>query len=235
MIRSGLDELRRSTLTGKTVMAFGTSITFGHAAGRSYVDIIAERYGMHLTKLAVNGAVVRMNEENNILSQIKKAPVSIPDFILFDGLANDAYPEVVDNPKLLGEISEGFAAIMDLTTYCGAFEAICQSLLEKYVDSHIIYVATHKTPARTYHAQEVLQALNLRVCRKWSIPTVDLYHASGLNAFIPAYKNKYSYDKCDAEGGNTSTGGTGTHPNKIGYEKYYVPAIVTKMMSLADV
>ena len=217
----------------KHVYGFGDSIVYGHAAGISFLDDLAENYSMRIAKYAVNGATVIGYSGNTILPQIEAASDEIPDYVLFDGLINDAYIDVTDDPTKLGTISGGFAEMLDPTTFCGAFECICRTLLTKYIGAKIIFIAVHKTPARDLSAQDTLQSLARQICSKWSIPVVDLYNASGLNCFIPEYQMAYSYDKADANGGNTSTGGTGTHPNDVGYKQFYMPMITAKMKELS--
>jgi hypothetical protein len=223
----------RIKLFEKQVYGFGDSIVFGHSAEISFLDYLAEHYRMRMAKYAVNGATVIGNSGNSILPQLEAASAEIPDFVLFDGLINDAYIEVTDDSTKLGTISDGFTEMLDPTTFCGAFECICRTLLTKYIGAKIIFIAVHKTPARDLGAQDTLQSLARQICSKWSIPVVDLYNASGLNCFIPDYQMAYSYDIADANGGNTSTGGSGTHPNNAGYKKFYVPMITAKMKELS--
>lgn len=222
--------MSKSKLFNKKVYGFGDSIVYGHAAGVSFLDYLAENFSMDMVKYAVNGATVIGSSGNSILPQIAAASAEIPDYVLFDGLANDAYHHVTDDSAKLGAISGGYSEKLDTTTFCGAFESICKTLLTKYNGATIIFIAVHKTPARDLNAQDTLQSLAKRICNKWSIPVVDLFNASGLNCFIPEYQMAYSYDKADANGANTSTGGSGTHPNDAGYKKYYLPMVTAAMI-----
>ncbi|WP_274785295.1 SGNH/GDSL hydrolase family protein [Lacticaseibacillus casei] len=224
-------------LNKKMLYAFGTSIVEGHAAHESFVDDIARAHHMIYHKYAINGATMRVvpNEDPviNIVHQVTQAPKIVPDLIVFDGIANDAYASVTDDPKILGSISTGFADELDTATYCGAFETVCRTLLTKYQGAHPLYITTHKTPARTLATQEKLHDVSLAICRKWSIPVVDLYTQSGFNAFIPAYQHDYSYDKLDADGHNlNAVGGTGTHPNADGYRLFYEPRITAALAAM---
>lgn len=54
-----------------------------------------------------------------------------------------------------------------------------------------------------------------------------------MNCFLKQYQHDYSYDKVDANGGNHSVGGTGTHPNDVGYKLFYDPIITHELLSLA--
>ena len=220
----------KGVLNGKRVYGFGDSIVYGHAAGISFLDYLKQDYDMSVTKYAVNGASVIGEDNNSIIGQIAGASATVPDFVLFDGLINDAYASVTAK---LGQTSRDYTGIYDTTTFCGSFECICNALLTKYPGATILYIAVHKTPARDISIQDRLHALARQICGKWSIPFVDLYNESGLNCFIAAYQSAYSYDHTDANGGNTSTGGSGTHPNDAGYKKFYLPMIASKMIGLS--
>lgn len=225
-------------LQGKMLYAFGTSVVNGHAAQRSFVDDIAEAHGMHDEKYCINGATMRIVPDSepviDIVHQVQNAPAAKPDFVVFDGIANDAYDSVANNPQILGQVTHGYADVLDPATYCGAFETVCKTLATKYQGAHILYITTHKTPARTLAAQQTLHDVSVAICQKWSLPVCDIYNESGLNAFLPAYQHDYSYDKTDAHGSNQAYGGTGTHPNADGYRLFYDPLITAALTALAN-
>lgn len=223
-------EDKTNVLKGKTLYAFGTSIVNGHLANVSFVEDVAKQTGLTCKKYAVNGASARTTDPNNILVQVDQASEVKPDFIIFDGIANDAYPEVVDDPKVLGEISTDFDSTLDTTTYCGGFEKVCKTLLTKYQGAKVFYLATHKTPARQYRIQKVLYDLSVEICHKWSIEVIDLFQAGSLNTFIQSYQQDYSYDVVDENGKNHAFGGSGTHPNADAYLKYYDPIITNRLL-----
>jgi len=219
-------------LKDKLLYAFGTSIVNGHLANVSFVEDVAKDNQMQYRKFAINGASARSSDPNNILKQIKNAPSTKPDFIIFDAWANDAYPEVGDDPKKFGEITPDFDSELDSTTFCGGFETICKSLINKYEDSKFIFLAIHKTPAREYRVQKQMYEAAMKICQKWSFDVIDLFNSGSFNTFIKSYQYDYSYDKVDDLGGNHSYGGSGTHPNAYGYRKFYDPIVTKKLLSL---
>jgi lysophospholipase L1-like esterase len=80
-------------LVGKSVYAFGDSIVYGHVYPHSFVDVVAEREGMSLTKFARNGATIGADAHasgGQILTQVEQATDIAPDFVIFDGGTNDA-------------------------------------------------------------------------------------------------------------------------------------------------
>ncbi|MFB9770045.1 SGNH/GDSL hydrolase family protein [Lactiplantibacillus modestisalitolerans] len=218
-------------LSGKLLYAFGSSIVNGHLANVSFVEDVAHDNDMQYRKFAINGATTRTSDPNNILKQIKAAPSITPDFIIFDSWANDAYPEIADDPAQFGEITTGFDAELNDQTYCGGLETICKTLTAKYEGAQFILLATHKTPARELRIQEKMYAAAMEIAHKWSIDVIDLFNAGSFNAFIKSYQYDYSYDQVDAQGGNHAYGGSGTHPNADGYRRFYDPIITNKLLS----
>ncbi|WP_283680161.1 SGNH/GDSL hydrolase family protein [Lentilactobacillus sp. Marseille-Q4993] len=221
-------------LTGKTLYAFGTSIVNGHLANTSFVEDICNANNIKYQKFCVNGAASRITDPNNIIDQIKNAPKEVPDFIVFDSIANDAYATVTDDPDTMGKITYGFENELDPKTYCGALETICKMLETKYQGAKILYLATHKTPARDLRVQNIMHAVSLKIVHKWSIKVADLYTEGNFNGFLKQYQHDYSYDKVDENGSNHSVGGTGTHPNADGYRLFYDPIITQGLVGLAS-
>lgn len=233
--RTSMDEitLTENVLSGKLLFAFGTSVVNGHLAETSFVEDICKANKMSYKKFCINGAASRITDPNNIIDQIKKAPEAHPDFVVFDSIANDAYATVTDDPSVMGQATYGYQDQLDPRTYCGALETICKMLETKYQGSKLLYVATHKTPARDLRVQNIMHDVSVKIVHKWSIKVADLYNEGNLNGFLPQYQHDYSYDKVDAHGGNHSVGGTGTHPNADGYRLFYDPIITQSLVSLA--
>lgn len=214
-------------LFGKTLYAFGDSIMYGHLSAISCVDLVAIDKKLNYTKYAQNGVTV-VNKPNNfdIISQINNASNEIPDFILFDGLTNDAVESTV-----IGEITPNYDSELDLTTFCGCFENICRTLQNKYYSSKIYYVAVHKMPTRNKEIQFTLQKLAKQICEKYSIYVIDIFNKGGLNTYNNTMRALYSYDTLDSE--NIVAGGSngnGTHPNKLGYELFYNNMIIKALL-----
>ncbi|KRM78061.1 lysophospholipase [Limosilactobacillus coleohominis DSM 14060] len=221
-------------LNGKLLYAFGTSIVNGHLANKSFVEDICKANQMQYKKFCVNGATSRTTDPNNIIGQIENAPQKVPDLIVFDSIANDAYAQFTDDPDVFGKITYGYQDNFDLKTYCGALEKICYLLETKYQGAKILYIATHKTPARDLRVQKIMHDISVKIVHKWSIKVADPFQGENMNCFLPQYQHDYSYDDVDANGGNHSVGGSGTHPNDAGYRLFYDPIITQQLMSLAS-
>ena len=209
---SGADKMI-SPLSGKKCFFFGDSIIHGHLAGISFADYIQNETGLHIKKYARNGASMY---ETEIYTQIVNADSNTPDFVIFDGLINDAFASV-SNTDLIGTISDSYN-VSDFAsgTFCGEFEKVCHLLKTKYVGTNIIYLLCHKINGITESHQNTLVNLAIDICKKWAIPFVDIYNGGGLNSFVNILKTTYTYE--------------GTHPNELGYRTYYVNPIKNKMI-----
>lgn len=222
-----------SALNYKSVYAFGDSIVYGHnAPGNAFMNLIANKYSMSLTKYAKNGATV-MDSGNDIIAQVNGASSEEPDFIVFDGYTNDAYgPAASDsfnssgsNPDVtqhLGVIQSSGAESFDNTTFCGAFEEILYTMKNKWPNSKIVYVTIHKSGARDFEIQTQLHDLAVEMCEKWGVEVVDMFNDCDLDTRDPEQMAKYIIN------------GAGSHPNVVCCEEYYVPMIVDKMTELCE-
>ena len=212
---------RGNHLSGKTLLNFGDSIASSQTEGvDGYHELIANKNKMNLVDHARNGATITVVEgnTNNLKTQIDNAIAAKvkPDYVLFDGLRNDvSHPE-----NTIGEITTGYTESLDLNTFCGAFEYYCKTMRENWLGAKIIYIRTHNTFV-VGQRQVVLGELALEMCRKWSIPYVDIYSEGGLNTHFVGTRGLYTLSETD-----------GTHPNQLGYETFYVPPIESKMKSV---
>ena len=214
----------KNPLSNKTVYSFGDSLLAGHYSGEGMIDGLVAENNMKYTKYATNGHTICGDGTTSILNQINNAPSTPPDFVIFDGLTNDAYDNIANN---VGTISPSFKGGYGTNDFTASFETICYTLRNKYVDSNIIYIAPHKMSSRSKNAQDILQARAKEICNKWSIPVVDIYNEGQINCYIDSMRIKYSYDNA----GETD-GGNGTHLTGKGYNKWYKPLIESKMLEL---
>ena len=216
----------------KVLYGFGDSLVEGHCIGVGMLDALAKKYDLAYHKYAKNGAAIiprDMTEDAagddgrvpDVAAQIELASGRVPDFICFDGLINDAYPNTLEH---LGTLTDSYSGEYDSSTFYGAFERICFLLRRKYADSRIFYVSVHKMPTRSRNVQEILHGAAREVCEKWSIPCVDVYRCGQLNTCVDEMRRKYSYDRAEY-----LTDGNGTHLNAEGYEKWYLPMIEDAM------
>jgi lysophospholipase L1-like esterase len=206
-------------LIGKTLLNFGDSIADGVSAGyKSYAHRIAEKNNMTIYDYANGGATIKVdsNSTNNILNQINNSSPVEADYVLFNGYTNDCKTvSNSTNEEYLGEITEGYDNSFNENTFCGAFEKILKTLHEKYVGAKIIYVGTHINYSRDLNSQRIFNDLALKICKKWGIAIANMFEEGGLNSFLDIHNQLYIND--------------GSHPNSLGYDKYYVPIVESKM------
>ena len=170
--------------------------------------LLADRVKLDLRMYAVNGATIRTEKENNIITQVKAAPSEEPDLILLEGYTNDAYEGILEK---LGVIQGPGAESYDNTTFCGAFEEILSTMKQRWPGAKLIYVTVHKSGGRVFAIQQGLVASALQICRQWGISVMDMFHDSELDTRDPQQMAQYIM------------GGAGSHPNLEACMKFYVP------------
>lgn len=238
-----------SILKNKSVYAFGDSIVKGHnAPEKAFMNLMANDYEMDLTMYAVNGATVitkdsakedpsEVTEGNYILTQVNKASDTLPDIIVFNGGTNDAYgssdptseyydkeynskgdhTNLFDN---IGVIQGEGATEFDTNTFCGGFEAIISEMRNKWGDTPIVYITTHKSGGRSWEPQNKVRELALEICREWGVYVVDVFNDSELDTRDPEQMEQYII------------GGAGSHPNETACRKFYIPLVKTKLKEI---
>ncbi|KRM79202.1 lysophospholipase [Lapidilactobacillus dextrinicus DSM 20335] len=226
-----MDQLQHKVLYG-----FGDSLIAGHELHIGLLDDFAQRHQLEFHNFAANGATIiptqpadhtwaSENQVPDLATQIKAAPAIQPDLIIFDGTTNDAI-SYVDQLRPLGQIAADFLPIsFDTNTYCGCFELVLQLLRSRYPLTPIYFVGVHHMPAIPLERQDKIQATAAKICGKWGIPVIDLYHAGQINTFIAEQARQYSYNN----GQQPHAGGDGTHLNAEGYQRFYTPMLEAKI------
>ena len=221
-----------SPLNSKTVYAFGDSIVYGHNdPSNAFMNLIANKYNMFLTKGAKNGATV-IDSSNDVIAQVNNAPAAAPDFVVFEGYTNDAYGDpatdsfntgnAADVTKILGEAQGSTATTFDNKTFCGAFEELIYTMKQKWPTSKLVFVTIHKSGARDFAIQTTLHDLTVEMCNEWGVEVVDMFKDATLDTRDSAQMAKYII------------GGKGSHPNVVCCEEFYVPMISAKLIELAE-
>lgn len=223
--------LAMNNLKGKTIYGFGDSIIAGYHMNIGMLHHVVEKNEMKFTNYAINGATIIPDIAKkipdrilvwDIAKQIENASDSVPDVICFDGLTNDAFEIVKDH--YLGKLTDTYQGGYDSTTFIGAFENICYQFRKKYQNSQIFYVAVHHMPLESEETQCCLQYWSKIVCKKWSIPVIDIFENGGINTCIEGMRYEFSYD-----GENETKNGNGVHLNAEGYSRWYAPLIDAKL------
>ena len=214
-----------SNLYGKKILFNGDSICAGVVNGGGYAKIIKDMTGCLIENRAVGGGTLTTGgTQHKIVDDIANMS-DVADLICFEGGINDYW-----GSKRLGTITpmNDWTGELDTTTIVGALESIFRQSLIKWQGVPICMVFTQpiqKTKWQTMYEgghtmYEQTEALK-EVCRKYSIPYVDLLNESGgFNCNLDFIASKYTTDS------------DGCHPNELGYKKFFVPQILKMFESL---
>lgn len=211
-----------TTLDGKTIVFVGDSITAGfvqeqglpnYGQRNGYVEMLQKKYPKAVFKnLAVGGATVGHYEGEPtpcVAEQINNAIRQYPnaDYIIVQGGVNDTW---LSSKVPLGEMSSGYATSLNEGTFCGALESIFKKAQTQWIGKKIGFLTTHKIPSAPSLGNYMDKTKE--ICKKWSVPYLDLHNLSTLNYAIAEVKSNLSYKTADHPNGD------GTHPNVKGYE-----------------
>ncbi len=202
-------------LVGKTIYGDGDSVALGSGSGNvSYLDLIAQKNQMTLTKTAVGGTTIAKREgiTDSILERVKAHPEPF-DYIVLDGGMNDVFQAVP-----LGLLSDGYEAALDETTFIGALESLCKELNTVHFGQKCLFILIHKkpgTPNQKTYFDAAITALE-----KWSIPYIDMRKETNLAAWTTSIGTEWFQEAA------------GTHPLLNTYKKYYVPLIEARLKTL---
>ena len=205
-------------LENKILFNFGDSIAAGDGNnGKGYSELFATKYNMICYDFAIGGATLGETASNNITTQVNTALSKgiTPDYILIEGGTNDIGSDNIP----IGAISNDYnVSNFDKTTTTGALEFIIYTLKTKFPSVKIAFVSVHKMSSRDYTKQVERQGRCVDICKKWSIPIIDIFNRGNLNTFLPEYHKFTSPTE-------TQPNGDRTHPNELGYNTFYLPLI----------
>lgn len=216
-------------LFGKVVYNFGDSISKGEGNDNyGYAEMLRDGTGCKLYEYGVGGATIATGSgtTNTIEVQINQAIAhitqynnSLADIVLLNGSTNDfgyAYP--------IGSANDNYDGTYDKTTICGGMENCIYKIKQAFPNSIIVFVLVHKNrritttdnQGHTMTYEQIVKAQK-EVCHKWGIPYVDIYN-KGMNTRYAYNSETYSID--------------GTHPNELGYRKFYYPQVLSELESV---
>lgn len=222
---------------GKRIVTIGDSIM--HGDGNDYYgigDILAERNGMKLSDYSEGGATISFRQDKASLSDEWSKGQNIqyqatkmlanetekPCVVLIDGQTNDInYVSGSEEPQqALGTVTASYTSFSSNENFCGGLEKIFSDIKKVWTDVPIIYIRVHKMMSRKPEWQESYGEKAIQICKKWSVKVVDIYSEGGLNTLIKEHKIY------------TGNNGDYTHPNREGYDLFYIPMIESAMMDI---
>lgn len=218
---------------GKTLAVFGDSIMYGSGNGGTGVgEYLSRSFGWKLLKYCVGGARVGYQSGKSwLIAQIRQAIADKiqPDYIVFDGFTNDC--NMGDGKTCdvaIGEISEEltdiFAITPDAAPFTRCFRSAVAAFKEYFPAAKILFVRPHKMGRRDGEAQKIYGDRAAEICAANGIAVADIYGESGLDTFSAEHRDLYTADTYGQGRGDC------THPNALGYEKFYMPIISEKLM-----
>jgi len=173
MIQAQVTVLQRFIdLYGKKYNALGDSLTYGNALGPTitYPALLASRDGMISTNYGINGTTIA--SLNNGMVNRYSSMSDDADYITVWGGSNDFFANV----------PIGVSDSVDISTFKGALNVLCQGLLNKYPTKKIGFITPYNL------GNGVINYVNaiIEICGLYSIPVLDLYHNMGFKISSPA-------------------------------------------------
>lgn len=222
-------------LSGKTIIWNGDSICAGNTVRGCWASRIGERNGMEWKNYAVGGGTVTENTpvmrksgnpRHSVSGTLDRMYEEFPDadYIVIEGGTNDA--DLLGNPALdsegtrLGSFSpEDYSGNYDRDTFCGALESVFYRAGKYWMGKKICYIVAQKMgmdPVSRDNRRRYFDEA-VKICVKWGIPCLDLWHGCYLNPQLPwMYDSTKSAEENDGE--NAGLYADGQHLTARGYD-----------------
>ena len=188
-------------------------MTYGFAAkGQSFVDYLAARDGVQVTKSAVSGTTLTGNEAEGYLARPKNDFPLDQQYDLFvcQLSTNDNRHGKRLGARTPNDCWQGF----DCTTTLGAIEEICRYVRNQLGCPLAFYTCLQNDPAHKY-ADLIGELRRLQSKRGFTI--IDLFHHQCLLASTKAHPNAMFDD---------------VHPTQEGYVKIWLPVFEKQLTTI---
>lgn len=169
-------------------------------ATKNYHDYVAEKTGITVVNLGKSGAGYKRQEENN--KAFYQLVASIPedsDVVTIYGSGNDL-------SQLLGEVTD-----TGTETLCGCINTTIDNFNARLPGTPLGIVTpspwSNANPSNDNCAMARYSAAIVEICRRRSIPCLDLYHCSNLRPWEASFRELF-YTRDD---------GGGCHPDENGH------------------
>lgn len=215
-------------LVGKKLAVDGDSICSGAGWAGGYAKLIGQNNAMVVQNKGVGGGTIASGTGKHIICESMQTLDTDADYILIEGGVNDASYSVP-----AGSLASSFTDTFDTTTFAGAIEKICETLVTRFAGKKYGFIIPHRMSDAMYDGGSYY-AVALQAFKKWGVPYLDL--SKVIPSFVKLGNSGVQelVDVQDAYTADTASSGHGDgwHPNKEGYLKYYVPKIEAWMMTL---
>lgn len=209
-------ENKINILKDKTILFVGDSICAASTEGvKGWATLIKENNpNAIIYNYGQDGATIADNGENgnNVLTKIQTMHSEHPlaDYIIIQGGINDYWSSDIE----LGTFNEysnfNGETPYDISTFSGALEWIFNYCLNNFGGKKVAFIVTQKINSGSNNFYQYMNRAK-EICKKWSIPYLDLFEEGDLNYFVSYQKQNYSLT-------NVVTTGDGCHPNLAGYQ-----------------
>ncbi len=195
-----------SPLYGKSALYCGDSISYGHydtVPGTSWAGRLEEQYGLEGDNRSKSGwclSTVR-GASGQIVNQLKGAKGGDYDFVVLEGGVNDAWGATDGSGVYapVGKMSDSFdVKDYDVTTFAGGLEELFYHARAQFPNARIVYVSMFDMPTAPSHTNRVSDmeeyyAEAERICEKWGVAYLDLYHNAELSAALGVQQGSNQY------------------------------------------
>lgn len=206
-----LNDILEKTIKG-TILFSGDSICYGAGYSGGYPAIIKKRNPLaNVVNYGVSGTTIakRSGRSDSILERVDSMQDSA-DFVILEGGINDAWTPEIELGSFSKNGNVATSTTFDEFEFSGALETLFHKVYQKYPSAHIMFVIV--SVSDNYNTYEYLNRAK-EICEKWRVTPIDI-RESGLNLMIKECLTLYGANGTD-----------GTHPGKLGYEKFFVPMI----------
>ena len=201
---------------GKKWTVIGDSWTEkNYRTSLNYHDYVASELGFNVVNLGIGGTGYKNRDSEGNMAfyqRMNEIPLDT-DIITILGGVNDCL-FATNTP--VGEITDN-----DNTTLCGCVNLTIDAILDRLPCARLGIItsgASDKFNPISDNKMEQFVSKLIEICKKRSIPCLDLYHTSNLRPWITKV-NKIIFSCGD------SPNGDGLHPNHIGHRDYIAPKV----------
>ena len=195
-----------SPLYGKSALYCGDSISYGHydnVPGTAWAGRLEAQYGLDGDNRSKSGwclSTVR-SVRDRIVSQLKGAKDNSYDLVVLEGGVNDAWGKTDGSGVYapVGEMSDSFdVSDYDITTFAGGLEELFYTAKQQFPNAQLVYISMFympKAPAHTNRVSDMEQyyAEAERICEKWGVAYLDLYHNDELSNALGVQQGSNQY------------------------------------------
>ena len=207
-----------SVLYGKKALFIGDSICYGqwdNAKRLSWPGRIAQQYGLKSVNQAIGGTCMSTvrGAGAQIINQLTSQRGKSFDYIIIQGGVNDAWGtgDAANKIAPVGKMTDSFdEKDFDITTFAGGLEQLFARTIQYWPDAQIGFIISFNMPGAVGIGRvtdmEDYWAEAIKICEKWGIDYLDLYHDSYVSdTLLQVTTNVCLRDPI--------------HPNELGYDR----------------